>query len=328
MDFSKIIAFSVMSSIFEKFMKPQSELKLPKFLGNFVYEKEFVKKTEVKPFYKYAIYKNPDGVRAIAKMWQGKFHNFSYFTLKNEEQTYRLLWKVYSRIKSRLPNGIKNIRIPRFLGSFEQDSNYILLIEFIAGFGASNKNDNDKIVLLNKIIKFLITLGNKANSSERKYISRRVPLHFIILYPFTLFVAMRNYPKARIILLKCSKLFFLGVNRILREKRMVFSHRDLAFKNILYNKKELILIDLEYCIYTIPQYELANTFHNYWDDTVFYRKLFKDIKNNSSFHEFEIFKWLVIVTTTHTLVEKSYRDNRVVKYVDLLNYIYTLNNEK
>lgn len=323
LDFLRLIFLVALGTILEKVMTRLEKKDLPKSVGNFAFIERFKKETIILPVFQYGIYENNNGQRALAKYWQGKSKNLAYFTLKNEINIYKTLNHVQSKLRGKIPKELKSISIPQILLSEENNNSLIVLIEFIDNAKiAQNENPKNKIKIYLKVIDYLKFLGDNLSEDEKSRISVRTSLNLVFLYPFILIKSILTHPKNAADMLKASLVFLRSIPLLLKDNRMTLSHRDLRFKNILIKNKKIYLIDLEYCAFTNPFYELANSFHSYWKENKF-EKIFLNVLKRRFQKEpnFQpIFKGLLVDTVIHALNDNYYSERKIQKYINCLKF--------
>ncbi len=323
LNFYQLVFRSILALILEKFFDARVSAEFPKCIGEYEFVKIFKKESFLVPFYSYAIYKNKSGKKAFAKMWSGKFNNYSYYCLLNEISVYKVLNSARKRSASSLPPKFRGISIPDFYASASTKNSLLILMEYVRANNAEDLSDKEKLAVYLKSVDYYHFLGNKLTKSERKLISRRSGFTYVLLYPLVFIKAFINYPKDWLTFVRTIPVFLSAIFDLLKNDQFVLTQRDLQFKNILYKNGKIILIDLEMCVMTHPLAEYANTLRSVAKNQKLFKPLMKELSaryaNDRSFKR--LLKGLITHITTHSLVEKQFKQGLISKDIECLRLI-------
>jgi len=296
MFFASVLA-PVLSSIVRK-----PKVVFPKKIGRHVYRRRFYPNTL--NTYALAIYRDPSGKRAIAKMWKGTVKDFPYYILKNELIINKILNRVLERINDALPGKYANVYIPALLGEVETKNSLTILKEFVKGDHATSLNRAEKFNIYLKSNDFLQYLGENLTQKEKKNISHRSALNIVVLYPLLLIKALFTHPRASWNLISAVPLFLKSVPIFLTRKSQFFGDRDLLLSNILVSGRRIYLIDLQFSMFSDPLYDAIYRLCARWDEEDFRLLLFGQVKSLSEKHGEKakiLIRGLMIHVATHAL---------------------------
>jgi len=202
--------------------------------------------------------------------------DYHYYSLLNEIAVNKILTQVYDRIKRTLPNKYLHIRFPRFLYACEANGWLVELMEYVTAKDTNNFRDEQKVTTFVLVSDFLGYLGKHFTIEERKQISRRTTLNLISLYPFILLKTLINYPYLVIKIIKATVLFISSIPDLKKTRQEQLIHRDLHFFNILQDKKTLVVIDLQQCVFGEVLQEYVTTLRYFWGEGRFYKLFFQE----------------------------------------------------
>ncbi len=297
-----LLLFKAIEHIRAPFLKT-SRVRVPKKIGSWTLAKTI--KINNEGDMAVAQYKDKSGKKVIAKIWEAPYKNYSYFSLVNEANIYKSLTSVNKRLKGNTPPEYKNIHIPSLIKVVESKNRYILLIEWVSGKSSQNISTSKKIEMYKRIVAYINYLGSEMNSTELSNISNRSLFDYIILYPFLLLTAIVVNPSLFFLFLKSAFQLFVSVSNGKKAAKLVFSHRDLHFDNILTANKNIYLIDMELCAFTYPLYEQVTTLLNIWNDKPFRREFLKMTKHEHR-NEMYLLKPMIIYCATHALTTHNF----------------------
>ncbi len=307
--------------VITKLFVRDAEVDFPETIGNYKFI-EKLKKEGPKKSYQLAVYTDPNGKRAIAKMRSSKIKGYHYYSLKNEIEVYKVLNVVVSRERSELEKKFPNIKIPKLIKSEETENGLILLTEFVEGEPTIRLNPREKVVIYFSMADFLCFIGTKLTDDERSRISTRSVLDLLFLYPFLLVNSLVNYPLYSLYLLAGGVYFINSIPYLNKKRREVLTHRDLHFYNILKSGDRLALIDLQQCVFTELFQEHVTILRYYWKEdaftSLFVSEILKRYGNDQSI--FFVIRGLIVNSITHGFTDKSFPKEIVNKSVDLLKF--------
>jgi hypothetical protein len=321
--FYRLIFLSLFGRIMMKVLNNNTQVSFPKKIGKYKFINQFYKNGYLQPFYQYGIYKDDKNNKAFAKMWNAPFKNYAYYTLKNEIIVYQILNNVINRTSKLLPLHLRNVHIPQIIDSKEEKQSLIILLEFIRGTNAESLKDDQKLEVYLKAVDFYRFISKNLTSKEQLLLSKRTARNYILIYPLILINAIINYPKQFMTFIKSIPYFVGSIPSIVVNKELVLTQRDLQFKNILINKKQIILIDLEMCVLTNPLAEYANTLRSISNQKKLFTRLLKEINKRFGFDESykKQLSCLSVNITTHSLVDKKLPSAYLHKDVQFLKFL-------
>jgi hypothetical protein len=296
----------------------------PSTIGDYKIVREIPKIGSKKDF-SISIFKRKDGQKAFTKAWYGNKRDYKYYTLVNEIRAYYLLNQIITRLNNKLPQEFSDVVIPRLLDVYEGKDSLVVFLSFEDGQLASDFESDVKITAYIKIVKYLKFLGNQMSDDERKLFSRRDPISYLLLYPLLLIKSILNFPSKSGILLMAVPAFLKSIFYLLQESESVLAHRDLHFSNILISKKSIVLVDLQYMVFTEIIYEFVTTLRYRWGIDGFEKPFMSKTQKffEGRMHFFEIFNGLIVNSVTHGLTDKTFTDEKITRWTNLLKVVNT-----
>lgn len=314
------------------FLKSKREVSFPQRIGSYMFSRKLPTNKPVNRafIFTFALYENAQKEKAIAKMWNGKIKNFTYYTLCNEILMYQILNQVIGRLDTSLPKKFQGIIIPNFLGTFESKNSLVLLTEFINGTPADSLSEEKSFEIYLKVSDFLRYLGTRLTNSEKARITYRKPVDLALLYPLLLVKASFTHPRFFSSFLKGTPIFLLALIKLFRKSSMGLCHGDLSLNNILISPKKVVLIDLQLCVFSAVPYDFLTTLCIYWDNRKIRNKLLTEInKRYGQEKNYGVFiKGLMVNIATHALTGNSYSRKEIDKFIDYLNFAIGKKNNK
>ena len=309
--------FSFIKNLFIK----HGPIQFPKKIGDYRFDSE-ISGVKLWNSYILGIYRNSKGSKAIFKMKDARIKDLHYYSLKNEIAIYDILNKATSRFSSSTPKKFHGICFPNKIAVKDTQDILGILIEYIEGKRVSELSPRKKVEIYFDIIEFLGYIDNHLTDKERGRISRRGPVHYLILFPFLAIKAILTYPRSAIFVLSGIPFFLAAIFVMLRDRKIALIHRDIHFENILISNKKLVLIDLEQCVLTDPFYEAVTTLRYYWKKDNFYLLLLDSVLQKYSFRKnFRLlFKGLIVNSATHGLTGKKFPKEMIDSWIDFLKY--------
>lgn len=253
---------------------------------------------------------------AVGKTWSGS-HPLFYHSLKNEAHVYKMLCKKAQELSFRTPRAIKHIHIPQILGYQETSKSLSLLIEYISGTSLHEHSADIQKKEYLKAIHYLRYLGENMSSYEKNKIGKRTAMSEIVSYPvLLLFALIANLGEYKTLLRSC--LIFIKYGKTLMlQKKLVLTHRDLHFKNIILAKNEMFIIDLEYTVFALPEIDLVNSVISQWKNVQLRKYLLGEL---SSYNHFVV-NALLIKMSTHYLINRKLSEEHKKRYLDILQTV-------
>lgn len=310
MKLSNLLFAQVITPVLNLVVK-QPKPVFPQHIGQFKYQRRFY--PSVLNTYALAIYKDPSGNKAIAKLWCGKVRGLTYYALKNELATLKLLSSAFNRVKNSLPKKYSNIHIPALSAWVENRNQLIILKEYVEGSNATSLNTTKKINIYLKSNDFLEYLGKNLNKKEMKNVASRSASGIVILYPFLLIKALFANHKASWNLIKGIPLFLKSITNFLNYTSQSLGDRDLVLNNILASGKNIYLIDIQFAMYSNPLYDSIYRLCAHWDIKDLRLQLHEHAKSISKKYVKEpdtLIKGLMVHVATHTLT-----DNKLPRHI-------------
>lgn len=319
-DLYPLLFLNLKEYILKHFAK-SAPCQFPKRVGSYRFDSP-IKKFGPRQSYMLALYKNGEGKKAVAKMRSAKIKGYHYYSLLNEIHIYELLNSAVERTMDRMPKQFRQMHIPQLIKKVETKDCLIALIEFIEGETAENLKPDQKIKLYLKTVDFIDFLGNQLTDAEKKQISQRTAINYILLYPLLLTKAMFTYPRAIPYLFRGAIFFIKSFPIVSKNLRYTLVHRDLHFQNIIIKDDRISLIDLQHCVFTEALHEFITTLRYRWKEDRFYTLCLSEIKNRySKRKEFEnLFKAYTINSVTHGLTGRNFPAQTVDSWIDFLKF--------
>lgn len=204
--------------------------------------------------------RSEDGNFYVAKVWQGNKKNYSYDSLQDEYQTYKILHKASKKISNEFKS--INIKIPKIYDFVDKKNIAYLILEFIDGTTLEESKTKNVIEILNKTTDFLETIGKKITDDDKKCLRKRTYTYHLISYPIFLIRSLvSNRSELKTIMNKV--LTFFSSITIFKED-LVLLHGDLNLKNIIIKDNIIYPIDFQFTSYGLKEHGLANTLRYMW----------------------------------------------------------------
>ncbi len=316
-DLTKLIAASMKEIFYYSFNEKNLGV-FPSTINEYTFVEELAK-VGPKKSYQLAIYQNKNGQKAFAKMLNKQVKGYHYYSLQNEIQMYHVLNELNNNSStSEKNNGA--VKIPEFLGHVETNEILLLLLEFLEGEPTIDFSDEKKIQYYFAIADYLTEIGKKMSINAHKRVSTRNWTTFASLYPVLLLKSIINFPHKSILLLMGIPYMIKGLFYINKYPDVTFAHRDLHFYNIMHNKEQLILIDLQQCVFIETLHEYVTTLRYYWYEEKFRKLFLQELKKRYTFDEIFLTKLqaLMINSVTHGLTDKGFSDKVIATEFEFL----------
>lgn len=228
--------------------------------GNFpshLYGYDFVKehKSAHKSAYQFAIYKNDQGKEIFVKRWQGSVKNLSYYWLKNEIRSYKIIQTILDRNQSEFSS--LTLTTPTYITSFATSRSLYLLIDFVKGQELASRSTTVKVSSIDKALAYFSQLTRLASPAEKRQLLHRGGLYFALLLPFITLKAMIHHPAHFITLLKSALSVAWVLPRLIFHKDLVITHRDYNDWCIKLDKSTGRIYDLQLMCLADPVLEHA-----------------------------------------------------------------------
>ncbi len=287
---------------------------LPKIVDNYKLTTRLAYKSNWNN-YKIGLYKDKTGKKYFAKQWSGRFKDFEYAMLENEEKALTSLQKIKVNAKT-------NIKIPHVINSFKTANSYIVLFDYIEKNKTSLKGES--LENLYDAINYMKKLGE--NKSLRKKIQERKSGFVFATYILSLVIILLTNPKLFPLVVRHFPYFIKHIKVFINNKDLILTHRDIHYENILLSKSQLYLIDFALCAFTLEYIEEITMLAHAWNDKLakksFEEKFYNLFKENKQNHT--LFLLSTIAVVTHLLTEKSQSKIDTKNYKSMLNTTFAL----
>ena len=312
---NRLITASLLGSIFGGKI---SKVGFPRTIDDYKFKKIFKTEKSVWTF-SFALYENSVGKIAIAKMWNGRIKDFAYYTLENELTLYEILNKALDRLGESKRERLGGIRIPRLLGKKETKNTLLILSEFIKGKKADKLSSERSLEIYFKTLDFLDFLGNKLTVKEKSQIAHRDGYTLLLLYFPLLIKAILAHPYLSWPLIRGVPVFLASVPKIIKRNKKILTHRDLHLENIILTKTEVVLIDLQFCLFSDPIYDLISSLRSLWDNNALRLGIIRELGKRSK-NDTLLIKGLMVHSATHGLTDKRFSEERINRYHAYLGF--------
>ncbi len=298
----------------------------PKNLSRYRLQKVLTPLAPKTPF-TFALYRSSRGTGVLAKRWVGRYKNFDYCTLLNEAHIGVLLTRVQNRTKQQLPKNLKHIATAKVLKVIASTNSLIVLFEYINGQQISQKPGLNKARWYLKAVLYLRFLDQNLQDAERKTLARRQKFQNGILYPFLLTKALITHPHEALILIKAVPFWVKYFWESRPVTRLVLTHRDLHFHNLLISGQKIYLIDFQLAVLTHPLEEYVTTCILQWHEKPTRTKLLTTIYNECQKLGLKTtdIPRLFIETATHALIGNKFSEVKLHNYLSALRFGSTFN---
>lgn len=291
---------------------------MPSKIGDLFYEKKY-EYSSFRHGYSYGVYKNKNGKKYFVKKWTGKFKDFEYQMMKNEEKVLSVLAKPHEEvIKSNIR--LRHLKIPKILASTEHANEYMLVYDYIEKDNHKKHSAKD-YGYYEEIIFLFEQIGKKLKQKDLLNIQKRLPETIIATYLLGLSKSILNYPQALPAIATNFPYFIMNLETLLSEKNLKLSHRDLYANNIIKNKENITIIDFALCTLTVPYYEQVAILINHWnekDARITYCKQLEMLKK-TNLQNWKLYQLLSIAIATHHLTDSKLPKYKVKLYCEFLN---------
>lgn len=261
----------------------------------------------------YALYRDPRGRKAFAKIWINSKKNFDYYSLNNEKNWYEAFSHMDNKVLKQ-----QGVSVPNYLG-WEEDPDFAaLLIQFINGHTIEKISPVKQYAKILKIRKFLHSItpaalnlkgpGNQMNIRHHRLAILAFPLFFFRVFksPFI----RKNFKEIFLRYLNSLNLLFISFPTVV-------AHKSLEPKNIIIANKKTYLIDFQLTVLSNPIIDVVETLFFCWSNKKLrqlmiendVKTILKSEKNN------ELFRFLTLYTGIHQLAEGIVSDQMIEEYV-------------
>jgi len=293
------------------FKKKYEQNLFPKTLGHYVFVKEIEKPFKSNNYF-HAVYKSRDGKYFFAKLCKKKF-GYEHYAFKNEISVYRVLYKSYRQALKSIPINLVHIKIPKFIGSYENNKTLIYLSEFVGGQPVKFKGE-EGFYTYQDLLNFLTIIDKYITPKDRKMIPRRTSIQVLLIYSYVLLKAMLENPPKTLTLLVGAYHFTCSISHFLRNDTVSFVHRDLHAGNVIRNKAGIYIVDFQLSVLTNRIHEYTHTLRVEFDKA-FTSKMIESVQSSS---DIKLFRSSVIYSMTHALSARKIPKNSAVNWNNFL----------
>lgn len=263
--------------------------------------------------YQLAIYQDGFGRKGIAKQWCGSKKDIRYYWLQNEIRVYQGINYLQEIQKNTIFEKFPHITIPKLLKVIQEKNRIILFIEMIDGERIKNFPMSKRVEVFEVVLNYFNFLAGHTNeASLNKFFLKRRSWQIILLFFLVLVKSALMYPSVWRDLLRGAGVFIRFIPLIVKQKQLIFVHRDLTCHNILITKdKKIGIIDFELSVLCNPMFEITQIVTGSWRQENFWQEFYKlptmkkilsNPKLNSLYRAFSVY------TAVHRLASSPAQD--------------------
>lgn len=309
------------TSYVQKKLLPSPTMDFPANIAGYTFSHEFEKKGHNK-FFRLGIYKNKYGKQAIAKIYSTSIKDYNYFTIRNEVRMYQLLNIAKTRSRKSLPYRLRQVILPKLIKTYETDKELVMLLDYIEAQPIKHVKADKQVEMYMLIVDYLTFLYDSLSQEEKNMIELRNGASYIKLFPLLVLKSAFTHPRLIPLLPKAILLFYKDAKYLRQTTNYSIVHRDLHFRNILYNAKNVILLDLQLCVRTFPMFEYCNSLRMLWKQNDFHavllQKLRKKYQDNPE--QLHLFRVLSIHSAIHGLTGKQFSHYKIDCWIEFLRF--------
>jgi serine/threonine protein kinase len=207
-----------------------------------------------------------------------------------------------------LPKKYKNILIPKLLSVKTDARSITMIIEWVNGKTISDVSKKRKMDEYLRVRDFLQYLGTKVSTNDRKMISTRRGIDYLLLFPVVLIIALIFSIDDMFSLIIAGIVFVSYLPAMLASKRLTLVHRDLHFNNIMIAGKKTYLIDLQFCVFTYSACEIATTMRYLSNDKKMSKYFLQNVikRDTWSNEDAYLLKPMIIMLAVHGLTSRNF----------------------
>ena len=312
----KIVYSYVQTSIFNK---NEKLFIFPRTIKDYKFVQDL--QSHKKKLFRVGLYEDKDNRKVVIKIWRGKSPNAHYYNMKHEIKIYKILSKY---------NKKSTVSFPEYLYSHEYNNEIVLITRYFEGIQVKNINEGSKqLVIYEKCIKFIRDVEKNISASDKSKIRIRSAKSYLLLYPFILIAACFQNPSMVGIHFRGLKLFLKYMYLFRQNVPFKLIHGDLHQRNILVNKSEIVIIDLEQMMFTYPEFELVTILGSKHNSLKFAHDILR--KSDSIFSKNTdrkgFFTLMAVFCMTYNFTEKLDKKH-VLAYGKIFDLVFLLNKKK
>lgn len=305
----------------KKFVTGAQHPEFPPYINGYAFDRE-IEKIGTTYSYRLGVYKNNLGDEMFAKLRSNRSKDYHYLSLHNEIALYRLLSTVRKRVEHCIPTKFSRIRIPEFKCSYEDENVLVMLMEYCPGTPIMNLPDAQKIEVYMNTAEYLQYLGDNLTQDEKRGVSVRTPSLMMQLFAITSIKSTLNFPVLLQYMPHILRFVLTAYPSVRKSRVEKLVHRDLHFRNIQIYKHDVVLIDLQQCVFTDMLQEYVTTLRYYWntdeDYKSLYNRIYQDLKKHDQF--VNRMRWLSIHSAIHGLTDGTFEKHITDKWIEFLEF--------
>jgi len=187
------------------------------------------------------VMKTKNGRKVFFKLVQTRFKTIPYYHLINEATFLQIFKKVEFIAENSLI-----VRFPLIHRRIHNKNVYALSTEFIEGKTLDNFSSEFMVKAIKGVLYAFEDLTHKANKfKEDKFIKRKAVITFLQFPWYLMLVLLKDSKNGKLLLKMAYAYYKYYFSSLFMEVEYVLTHRDLYPRNIIINKKQVIVIDPE-----------------------------------------------------------------------------------
>lgn len=261
----------------------------------------------------YALYRDPRGRKAFAKIWINSKKNFDYYSLINEKNWYEAFSHMGNKALKQ-----QGVSVPNYLGWKEGPNFAALLIQLIKGYTAEKISPVKQYAKILQVRRFLQSVTPSALNLKGPGNHINIRHHHLAILAFPLFLfktrkypfVLKNFTKICLKYLKSLKLLFISFPTVI-------AHKSIEPKNIIIADRKTYLIDFQLAVFSNPIIDVVETLFFCWSN--------KKLRQLAIEHDAEstmrsktykdLFQFLTLYTGIHQLSEGVIEPHVIEEYL-------------
>ncbi len=271
--------------------------------------------------FKVGLYKSVSKENVVIKVWRGP-KNIHYYDLQHQISVLQATRSLSTRVKGKLPKNLSDIKWPYLIEVIEIGQMTAVVTNFIKAAPIEKIKDvRIQWNYFNKVTTYLNQICKHINDDEVKAVKKKTILRFLALLPYITLVAIAENPKETFNIMKSVFCMIYTLPAFINYNKYALVHGDLNYGNILANKKELYLIDVEQTNISYSEFEYITTISTLGNTTEFKKKITNKIielaKKDKGLSQRMGF--LMLNCEIHNLTWNAPAENKV-HYIELLEF--------